>query len=60
MKFNEGAYIKGLYMSEDGGHNWVNTNIVEGMVTNLAFSSGEDSLYIGTSRHGLLKQALTE
>ena len=60
MKFNEGAYMNELYMSEDGAHNWVNTNLVEGMVTNLAFSSGEDLLYIGTARHGLLKQKLAE
>ena len=52
--------MDGLYMSENGGSSWSNTNLVEGMITNLAFSRDEDSLFIGTARYGIIKHALTE
>ena len=52
--------MDGLYVSGDGGTNFANTDLVEGMVTNLAFSRGEDSLFIGTARYALIKQELSE
>jgi photosystem II stability/assembly factor-like uncharacterized protein len=52
--------LEGLYISEDGGRSWSNTGIIDGWITDLAFSRDENSLYIGTGNHGILKQALTE